>query len=127
MGIMQNRNIIAFIIIAVILIGGIYFYKVNQTEGIIYPKGGETLVAGKTYTVKWRGDTNPIASTTDIFLVDQALLSQGASVSIVDRKYGIEDNGSYEYTIPGAVQESEYFFVVGTTTSNPFKIIVTPQ
>ncbi len=130
---MENKNIIigAIFIVALIFIG-FYFYKYNNSNEnikeishVTFPAGGETLVTGKTYTVKWdnQGNTGaPVGSTTQVFLVDQALLTQGASVSIVDRKYDVPDVGSYEYTIPSAVSDSTYFFVIGTSTSNTFKI-----
>ncbi len=131
---MQNKNIIIgiLVIIALVLIGS-YFYKNNNNdEGdilgsshVLFPTGGETLVAGKTYSLKWdnQGNTGAaVGPTTQIFLVDKALLTQGASVSIADRKYDVPDTGSYEYTVPTAVSDSTYFFVIGTTTSNTFTV-----
>ncbi len=126
---MQNNQnkFIASALIIIALIGGVYVYVIRgdgfekvQTN-ITFPSGGETLVAGETYTLKW-DSPGSIGTTTAIFLVDTALLSQGASVSIIDRKYGIIDAGSFDYTIPTGVSDSTYFFVIGTTTSNQFKI-----
>ena len=128
----NQKIIIAIVLVIVLVAAGIYIYQKNSmpSSDIAFPSGGETLIAGKTYTLKWKnsGATGaPQAGATSIFLVDQALLNQGASVSITDRIYDVPDTGSYEYTIPTAVQDSTYLIIVGTTTSNAFKITSVSQ
>lgn len=124
---MKAGNIFLTFLVIIVLIGGFFFYERNRqpTNAITFPKGGETLVTGEKYTLKWKnvGETgSPNASTTQIFLIDQSLLNQGASVSIIDRTYDVPDTGSYEYTVPTGAADGTYFFVIGTTTSNTFKI-----
>ncbi len=127
---MKNKQgiLIATLLVAVLLIGGVYYMYVDRNEtkevasSITFPSGGETLVAGKTYTLKWNGSVSTVGTTTQIFLIDESLLPQGASVSIVDRIYNIADTGSYAYTVPTAVSDGTYFFVIGTTTSNHFTV-----
>jgi hypothetical protein len=125
---MNNKQgiLVAIILIVILLAGGFYYMvnrgKTNTKSGVTFPSGGETLVAGKTYTLRWKTPTTT-GSTTQIFLVDKALLSQGASVSITDRAYNVSDTGTYDYTIPTAVPDSTYFFVIGAETiSNDFMI-----
>ncbi len=113
---------IALAAIALIAVVVALFVSAN-TVGVKFPSGGEKLVAGKTYTLKWKGGPNPI----QIFLVDTALVTQGESVSIADRVYNIPNTGSYEYTIPTAVQDSTYEFEIGDMRSKTFKIQVIPN
>ncbi len=122
----MTNKIIMTVLVIIALVGGFFLLKnMKAPPQVLFPSGGETLVAGKTYTIQWnnKGKTGaPAGPTTQIFLIDEALLSQGASVSITDRVYDVPDTGSYEYTIPSAVSDSNYFFVIGTTTSKTFKI-----
>ncbi len=92
---------------------------VNSISQVIFPSGGESLVAGQKYTLKWSGGPD----TTQIFLVDKDLKLIGASVSITDRVYNIKNTGSYEYTIPKTVKPGEYEFQIGDATSNTFNIV----
>ncbi len=130
----QSIFIVGILLIVLIIIGGIYAYSnrigtSSMAEShIIFPAEGETLVAGQTYTLKWDNPgftSNLPGSTTQVFLIDKSLLSQGASVSITDRKYDVPDIGSYDYTIPTGVADGTYFFTIGTTTSDMFTIVAT--
>lgn len=126
------------IIIAIVLLIGIFCYFVLQnksslpittttitptifpspTETHIFPKGGETLHQGESYTLRW----TPGTGTTNIFLVDTAYESAGASVSLVDRVYNIPNSGSYKYTVPKDLPNGTYKFQIGTIITNTFQI-----
>ncbi len=116
-------KIIGVVILAVI--AGILWYVGRDTrveltqEGIIFPSGGETLVAGQTYVLRWQGETG----NTQIFLVDTDLKPQGASVSISDRVYGVENDGSYDYMVPQSISPGTYEFQIGNETSKIFQIV----
>lgn len=86
---------------------------------IIFPKAGEKLETGRSYTLKWTGGD----STVTIFLIDSSLESTGASVSISDRIYGIKNTGSYDYTPPKRLEPGTYKISIDTASSNYFKIV----
>jgi hypothetical protein len=85
---------------------------------ILFPTNTDTLIAGQTTTVRW----TPGSGTTQIFLIDTSLESQGASVSIVDRIYNIPNSGSYSYTVPESLAAGAYKLTIGTLTSDTFQI-----
>lgn len=85
---------------------------------IRFPAAGERLEKGKTYTLQWDGGDD----TVSIFLIDSALEKKGASVSISDRIYGIENTGSYNYTVPERLEEGTYKFTIGAGSSPYFRI-----
>ncbi len=85
---------------------------------VLFPSGGEHLVAGKTYTLLWSGGTDPV----QVFLIDTALKSAGVSVSISDRIYNLKNTGSYSYTIPKTMKPGIYELQIGDTTSDTFTI-----
>lgn len=91
-----------------------------DTLQIIFPKGGETLTKGQTYRFKWTGGSD---STLSIFLVDSALESKGASVSLTDRLYGIQNKGSYDYSFPQRVTAGTYKVQIGKKFSGYFRVI----
>lgn len=91
----------------------------NPSLQIIFPKGGEKLIKGKSYTFKWSGGDSVIA----IFLVDSSLESKGASVSLTDRLYGIPNKGSYLYTFPARIQAGTYKVRIGKQESGYFKVV----
>ncbi len=93
--------------------------KIDQTQ-IIFPKGEESFVAGKTYTLKWSSGPNPI----DIYLVDASLKKFGTSISLVDRVYAIDNTGHYNYTFPteNIKEDGIYEFQIGNVDSGDFKI-----
>jgi hypothetical protein len=122
-----------FILILLVLIGAFMFVSHapatdHQTatttpaamEAVTFPKGSDTLNAGGTYTLTWN---NPSAgTTTQIFLIDTSLESQGQSVSITDRVYNVPNTGSYTYTVPATVPAGTYVFAIGQLRSDPFQI-----
>jgi hypothetical protein len=121
---------IALIIVALLLlVGGQYYYgkvyapeeaqPISGSSTILFPKGGEQLKQGETYLLLWTGGPD----TTQIFLIDRTLKDQGASVSVSDRIYGIENQHSYEYTVPTTTPPGEYEFQIGEITSAAFRII----
>lgn len=94
--------------------------SVADTLQIIFPKGGERLIKGKTYSFKWTGGHD---STISIFLVDSALESKGASVSLTDRLYGIQNKGSYDYSFPDRVAAGTYKVQIGKKESGYFRVV----
>lgn len=96
------KYLILIIVIILLALGGEYYYtKVYAPEGtqivsasstITFPAGGERLVQGETYTLSWTGGADPI----QIFLIDRSLKDAGASVSISDRIYGLQNVHFYE-------------------------------
>lgn len=136
---MKGTNIVIAIIVLLILIGGgWYLYSSSSTAPgngtgttttpgagqarITFPAGGEVLAPGHTYTLLWDTPSVPSATSTQIFLIDASLETQGASVSTVDRLYGVLDSGTFPYTIPKTVHDGVYRIEVGTLMSQPFQI-----
>lgn len=95
----------------------LYFRAANS---ITFPKGGEKLVQGQSYELTWTGGRE---KTTQIFLIDTSLKDQGASASISDRIYGIENKHAYTYTIPLNMKPGAYEFQIGSLTSPAFDIV----
>lgn len=94
----------------------------SQTHSKIkirFPQGDEKFIRGKTYTLKWTGGD----STLTIFLVDSSLQSIGVSVSLSDRKYHVENTGTFEYTFPDRLEEGAYKFEIGTAFSKYFQVV----
>jgi hypothetical protein len=136
----NNTGIIVGIIVVIIIIAGVfYFYSVSPTtpsttapsgtqEGMItYPAGGESWLPGQSYTLTWTPPSTPDSTTTQIFLIDTSLESQGASVSIADRVYGVPDTGSYQYTVPQTLKNGSYRIEIGTLNSNTFQVASSTQ
>lgn len=73
---------------------------------------------GSVYTIRW----GPGKGKTDIFLVNRALESEGISVSLADRVYGVDNNGFYNYKIPTNIPSGEYRFQIGQHSSEYFTI-----
>lgn len=90
----------------------------TPVAGITFLKGGDKLSAGKSYAIKWNGVTG---ATTQIFLKDLSLESQGESVSLVDRVYNVPNTGSYSYTIPASAKGT-YILEIGPLISSPFTV-----
>lgn len=133
---MNKKSLTAIIIILVILVAAFAIFQFSNTQKnptsptptptetqlqseITFPKGGEKLTKGQTYTLKWTGGENQL----QIFLIDTSLESQGESVSEVDKLYGINNTGSYDYKIPATVKDGTYKIEIGTMTSKPFQIV----
>jgi hypothetical protein len=89
-------------------------------DSITFPQGGEKLVQGQTYQLTWTGGREEI---TQIFLIDTSLKDQGASVSITDRVYGIENKHVYSYTVSPTIKPGTYEFQIGKQTSPTFEIV----
>jgi hypothetical protein len=87
-------------------------------QSFSFPKGGEKLIKGQTYTLKWSGGHD----TTTLFLIDKSLESQGVSVSITDHVYNLKNTGSFDYTVPATIQDGTYKFQLDKLTSNYFTI-----
>jgi hypothetical protein len=128
-------TILTIFIVAILIVGAVIYgfgRKPGQNSNIgvspsptparaeiIFPKSGDTLTSGNKYTLKWQGVGN---GTTQIFLVDTDLESQGESVAIVDRIYNVKNTGSYDYSVPSTVKPGNYKFEIGNLTSGIFKI-----
>lgn len=93
---------------------------IQPANTVTFPKGGEKLVQGQTYTLTWTGGKE---ETTQIFLVDTKMKEEATSASIVDRIYGIENKHQYTYTMPLSVQPGTYEFQIGSQTSAPFEVV----
>lgn len=89
-------------------------------DSITFPKGGEKLMQGQSYQLTWTGGREEV---TQMFLIDTSLKDQGASVSISDRIYGIENKHIYNYTIPADMKPGTYQFQIGREMSAIFDII----
>jgi hypothetical protein len=107
-----------FALIVIVSFSALLYFRAANT--ITFPKGGERLVQGQSYTLTWTGGRE---KTTQIFLVDTSLKGEGTSVSISDRIYGIENKHSYTYTIPENMKPGAYEFQIGKETSQPFQIV----
>lgn len=121
----MKTGTIVTIVIIVLAVVGVYFYYFSTAPSVVsnqilYPKGGETFSAGNSYTLQWSSVN--AASTTQIFLIDTSLESQGESVAISDRIYGVPDTGSYVYTVPTTTPSGTYKLEIGSLTSNPFMV-----
>jgi hypothetical protein len=133
---MNKKTLVGIIVVLIILIAAFAIFHFSKTQKnpspstttptpvqsqskITFPKGGEKLTKGQSYTLTWTGGGNQL----QIFLIDTALESQGESVSEVDKLYGINNTGSYEYKVPDDIKEGTYKFEIGTMTSKPFQIV----
>lgn len=94
--------------------------RTSDTGYFLFPKGGERLIKGRTYTLKWKGNTD---STVTLFLIDSSLESEGVSVSIADRIYGIPNKGTYRYRFPERIKAGTYKFQVGKAESGYFQVV----
>lgn len=136
---MMGRGIFILILVLIIILAGLGFFYIQRTTKVItpiptptsqpsstpssqilFPQGGESLIKGQTYTLKW---SDGGGSTTQVFLINTNLESQGESVATVDKKFNIQNTGSYSYTIPQTIPNGNYKFEIGNLTSNPFQII----
>lgn len=90
----------------------------TTTPEITFPKGGETLAKGKTYTITWTGGKEGVA----LFVIDKATEKEGLSASIMDRVYNIQDRNSFSYTIPTSIPNGIYVLQIAGLTSTPFII-----
>ena len=125
---MKTIVIAGSILILIALAGALYYTKeeqkndtqiVSASSTISFPSGGEELRQGETYTLSWRGGAEVVA----LFLIDRSLKDTGASVSISDRVYDIENIHMYNYTVPDTIKPGEYEFQIGDATSKPFTIV----
>lgn len=108
----MKKIIFCFLILLVFLLNFNNVFALDQRGSleVIYPNGGETLEAGKTYTVKWK--------QKDIASVQLKVSSCSSCRDILD--YGKLQNffdvsgseGSIEWTIPNWFQEGDYKMVV---------------
>lgn len=88
---------------------------------ILFPTATDQLIAGQQYNLRWtRG-----GDTTQIFLIDTSLETQGESVSVVDRKYNVPNTGSYVYTVPTTLSAGSYRFQIGGASSQAFQVVGT--
>jgi hypothetical protein len=133
---MNKKALVGIIVVLVILVAAFGIFQFSKTQKnpssstitptptqsqskITFPKGGENLTKGQSYTLTWTGGGNQV----QIFLIDTSLESQGESVSEVDKLYGISNSGSYDYKIPDDIKDGTYKFEIGTMTSKPFQIV----
>jgi hypothetical protein len=107
-----------FSILVIISFAALLYFRVP--DSITFPQGGEKLVAGQTYELVWSGGRE---EALQIFLIDTSLKNQGASVSVADRVYGIENKHAYNYTIPANTKPGTYEFQIGSQTSPTFEIV----
>ncbi|HVT01235.1 MAG TPA: Ser-Thr-rich GPI-anchored membrane family protein [Patescibacteria group bacterium] len=128
----HHHRLIAFFILLIGLFVGVYIIKSFlgskpngyvlpqfETGKVNFPKGGETLRKGQTYVIEWQGGPE---GDIAIFLQNQAAEKEGVSVSLVDRVYGVNNTGSYNYTIPDNIPNGMYRFQIGNLNSQYFSI-----
>lgn len=93
------------------------------------PKEGDKWEVGKVYSIEWEGKGSE--STFALFLIDKSLESEGVSVSISDRVYGIYgDNGAYAYRVPPTMKPGIYKFCLyhgDGDACSPYFSIVSPD
>lgn len=77
---------------------------------IVAPKEGDRWQQGQTYSISW----NEGAAKVDLFLHDVAIKAQGESVSIVDRIYGVQNSGNYEYQVPSEMEPGLYTWCISS-------------
>jgi membrane protease YdiL (CAAX protease family) len=107
-----------FAVLVIVVFFTLLHFRVPDT--ITFPRGGEKLVQGQTYEITWTGGRE---KTLQIFLIDTSLKDKGASVSVTDRVYGIENKHAYSYTVPATVKPGTYEFQIGSQTSPAFDIV----
>jgi len=112
------KTIGCFAIMVLLSFFALLYFRVP--DSITFPKGGERLIQGQTYELTWTGGREEI---TQIFLIDTSLKDKGASVSISDRIYGIENKHAYSYTVPASTKPGTYQFQIGSQTSPTFDIV----
>lgn len=122
------KGIFALLVLVILIIFGLLYATKeavldNQipaaSSTITFPQGGEELVAGEVYTLAWTGGIDPI----HIFLIDTSIKEQGASVSVMDRVYGVKNEHAYNYTIPETIRPGEYQFQIGDQMSGVFRVV----
>lgn len=114
---------ILFTSIVVLALIGAFWYMLGTPSGnssVIFPNKGDDLVVGNTYTIRWNKQGE---EAIQLFLINTALLGEGASVSISDRIYNVPDSGTYEYMISEALPPGDYKFQIGTLESETFHIV----
>jgi hypothetical protein len=107
-----------FAVLVLISFSTILYFR--APDSITFPKGGEKLIQGQTYNLAWVGGREEVL---DIFLIDTSLKDKGASVSVADRVYGIENKHAYSYTIPATLKPGTYQFQIGSQTSPTFDVV----
>jgi hypothetical protein len=115
-------------IVLIIIIVGIITLVVNRpqpntnkptaSDPITISAPEDKAIKGKTYTIRWVAGSG----TTDIFLVNKALESEGVSVSLADRVYSVDNDGEYTYTFPKNIPDGEYRFQIGNEASGYFSV-----
>lgn len=85
---------------------------------ITAPDSGEVLTRGTPFEIQWTGGPD----TLTVFLIDSALQTQGASVSISDRIYGIPNSGKLEYTPPQRLNPGTYKLTIGSSSTSYFQV-----
>jgi hypothetical protein len=101
----------------------VWRYKVVAGPVITQPNGGEQIVAGRPYTIRWR----VVEGTTVARVVIADSLDGGATWAVV----GEADNtGSYVWLVPSAISHTCLVRIsdarspsVGDTSDGPFSII----
>ncbi len=81
---------------------------------VSYPNGGETLRMGSTQTIRWTYTGDPGASVR-IELMKNGVLYRTISSSVPSGSGG---NGSYNWTVPTALESSRKYKIRVTSTSN---------
>lgn len=72
---------------------------------ILTPQKDGVWQRGQTYKLEWTGGGEKV----NIFLINKQIAEEvGASVSASERLYGLENSGSYEYTVPKVLTEGTY-------------------
>jgi hypothetical protein len=112
------KTVGCFSVMVLLSFAALLYFRVP--DSITFPKGGEKLVQGQTYQLTWTGGREEI---TQIFLIDTSLKGEGASVSVADRVYGIENKHAYSYTVPVNMKPGTYQFQIGKQTSPNFEIV----
>ncbi|MBI4598787.1 hypothetical protein HY734_01165 [Candidatus Uhrbacteria bacterium] len=77
------------------------------------PSENEEWKTGETREIVWEGG----GKTVGLFLIDQSLESEGASVSVSDRVDAMPNEGRYTYAVPTDFKEGTYKWCLSSETN----------
>lgn len=113
---MSKREIILSVLVAIALAVFLFmFFNRDSGSGmtVISPKEGDVWQAGQAHQILWSGEGEKVS----IFLIDQSLEPVGQSAAISWRVDGLDNTGSYEFTVPAELKTGNYKISVSSDVS----------